>query len=399
MSISIYTYPNSTRTAKALIAAQYNGVEIKLPEFQMGVDNKKKDFLAWNPMGKVPTAVTEDGPIFESSAIMNYVIRSGDDVGLAGSSNYDQTVVDQWVLFCDTELALPLRAWLYPIFGYMPENKEATKGAKEDVKKLMLVLNKYLQTRTFLVGNAITAADIAVVCTLKGAFTTVFEPKYRKQFKNVTRWFETCVNQKEFAAVLGEVTLCEKMAVAKAPEAGSSSSSNAEEKPKSNKKAKNPLDLLPPSDFDLDDFKRLYQNSKKTRVEVIPKLWETFDDKGFSMYICEYMDADKYLAGQMDFQVTNLINGFYQRLDRLHRYGFGSMLVFGPPKEHTLSGAWIFRGDGIPAEVTACDDSVLYSWTRVDPSNEELKTLFEDYLCWDGELGGRGECLDGKIFV
>ena len=29
---------------------------------------------------------------------------------------------------------------------------------------------------------------------------------------NVNRWFETCINQPQFRAVLGEVTLCAKMA-------------------------------------------------------------------------------------------------------------------------------------------------------------------------------------------
>ena len=35
---------------------------------------------------------------------------------------------------------------------------------------------------------------------------------FRQPFPNVTRWFVTLVNQPEFKAVLGDVTLCSKMA-------------------------------------------------------------------------------------------------------------------------------------------------------------------------------------------
>ena len=40
----------------------------------------------------------------------------------------------------------------------------------------------------------------------------VLEPKFRAEFVHVNRWFVTCVNQPQFRTVLGDVTLCEKMA-------------------------------------------------------------------------------------------------------------------------------------------------------------------------------------------
>ena len=40
--------------SKALIAAAYSGVEVKLVEnFEMGVSNKTPEFLKMNPIGKV----------------------------------------------------------------------------------------------------------------------------------------------------------------------------------------------------------------------------------------------------------------------------------------------------------------------------------------------------------
>ena len=40
----------------------------------------------------------------------------------------------------------------------------------------------------------------------------VLEPQFRAPYGNVNRWFVTCVNQPQFKAVLGEVTMCTKMA-------------------------------------------------------------------------------------------------------------------------------------------------------------------------------------------
>ena len=53
MTLKLHTYPGNKNAFKALIAAQYIGVQIEVPPFNMGVDNKKPEFLKLNPNGKV----------------------------------------------------------------------------------------------------------------------------------------------------------------------------------------------------------------------------------------------------------------------------------------------------------------------------------------------------------
>ena len=48
----LHTYSGSKNAAKALIAAEYNGVKITCPPFEMGVTNKTPAFLKLNPLGK-----------------------------------------------------------------------------------------------------------------------------------------------------------------------------------------------------------------------------------------------------------------------------------------------------------------------------------------------------------
>lgn len=91
-------------------------------------------------------------------------------------------------------------------------NFQTFERAKEDIKLALSVLNAHLLTRTYLVGERITLADISVACTLFNLYTKVLDPNYRKPFVNVNRWFLTLVNQPQFKAVLGDVQLCDKVA-------------------------------------------------------------------------------------------------------------------------------------------------------------------------------------------
>ena len=50
---------------------------------------------------------------------------------------------------------------------------QETERAKEQLKTALSVLNQYLETRTFLVGERISQADITVVCDLLLAYQYV----------------------------------------------------------------------------------------------------------------------------------------------------------------------------------------------------------------------------------
>lgn len=84
--LKLYTYPGSKNAAKALIAAELNGVHLTVPPFEMGVSNKEPSFLALNPFGKVPCLEVSPGHgVFESNAIARYVARLAPS-GLLGAN-------------------------------------------------------------------------------------------------------------------------------------------------------------------------------------------------------------------------------------------------------------------------------------------------------------------------
>ena len=164
--MKLHTYAGNVHALQSLIVARYNGVEIELAPVEMGKDNKTKAFLAKSPMGKVPVLETAEGCICEAGAIARYVARIRADTNMYGSSFFEAGLVDQWVEFAKNELVMPVGMWVYPILGFIQSNKANTERAQEDLKRALAVLEAHLTTSTYLVGNAVTLADIVVSCSL-----------------------------------------------------------------------------------------------------------------------------------------------------------------------------------------------------------------------------------------
>lgn len=350
-------------------------------------------------MGKVPTFESADGKtLFESGAIAYYIAAAKPESKLLGTDLYENAQVQQWLAFADNEVYAVYAAWLYPILGYADYNAGALDKAKVNAKRFMGALNEHLLRKTFLVGESITLADITLVCHLLNLYTMVFDASFRGEFVNVNRWFVTCVNQPNFKSVLGEVRLCEKAQVYKKPEvkkeapkpaAAPAESPAAEEKPK----AKNPLDLLPPSSLVLDEWKRFYSNND-TRPTACDWFWKNFDAEGYSLWKVDYKYNNELT---MTFMSSNLVGGFFQRLERARKYAFGSMVVLGTDNKNEITGFFIIRGQEIPPEVYEAADYESYDFTKMDSTDKKIQEDFNSIIAWDETIYGK-KFADGKVF-
>jgi len=124
----------------------------------------------------------------------------------------EQAQIQQWLSFADSEILPASCTWVYPALSIMPLNKVASERAKEDVKQCLQLLNSHLLTRTFLVGERISLADIAVGCSLLHLYQHVLDAATKKPFQNVNRWFTTLVNQPQFKSVVKDFKFCDKPA-------------------------------------------------------------------------------------------------------------------------------------------------------------------------------------------
>ena len=119
---TLHAPAGSFRAFKILIAAEYNGIEIDIPEF----DAAKATTLS--PTGKAPVLElpNNEGTLFESHSIARYIARMRRDRGLTGNGSIvEEAAVDSWCDFCTNSVELPACVWWYPVAGYMPFQQAA----------------------------------------------------------------------------------------------------------------------------------------------------------------------------------------------------------------------------------------------------------------------------------
>jgi elongation factor 1-gamma len=167
---------------------------------------------------------------------------------------------------------------------------QTEETAIASLKRSLGALNTHLASKTFVVGDSVTLADIVLTCNLYHGFARILTKSFTSEFPHVERYFWTMVHQPNFKKVMGDVQQAvsvppvpKKTALGKdskakdvkketpkvAPKPKEVEAPLEEEAPKP--KAKNPLDLLPPSKMILDDWKRLYSNTKTNFREVAIK--------------------------------------------------------------------------------------------------------------------------------
>ncbi|CAA6660229.1 unnamed protein product [Spirodela intermedia] len=396
MVLVLHVNEGNKNGSKALIAAEYTGVALEqIKNFQFGVSNKTPEFLQMNPIGKVPVLETPDGPIFESNAIARYVARLKADNPLYGSSLIEYGLIEQWMDFSSTEIDVNIGRWLYPRFGirnYLPQGIGA--------------LNTHLSTNTYLVGHAVTLADIIMGCNLFMGFTHIMTKAFTSEFPHVERYFWTVVNQPKFTKVLGEVKQAEAIPAVSTAKKPAQPKEAAKPKKESKKEAKKETakpkeepaeeEEEAPNKMILDEWKRLYSNTKTNFREVAIKgFWDMYDPEGYSLWFCNYKYNDE---NTVSFVTLNKVGGFLQRMDLARKYAFGKMLVIGSSPPFKVKGLWLFRGQEIPQFVIdECYDMELYEWTKVDITDEDQKervnAMIEDQEPFEGEA-----LLDAKCF-
>lgn len=163
---------------------------------------------------------------------------------------------------------------------------KAEEAAIAGVKRALTALNTHLASNTYLVGHSVTLADIIMISNLYLGFTKILVKTFTSEFPHVERYFWTLVNQPNFRKILGQAKQTEAVPPvqsAKKPaqpkESKPKEAKKVAEKPKEPEveeeapkpKPKNPLDLLPPSKMVLDEWKRLYSNTKTNFREVAIK--------------------------------------------------------------------------------------------------------------------------------
>lgn len=307
--------------------------------------------------------------------------------------------------------------WFRPLLGRDPYNKKNVETAQEKSNKALQVLEDHFLINTYLVGERITLADIFVTSLVARGMELVLDEAWRSEHPNVTRWFQTIANQPMFKAVNGEPKFCAeaikytppakekkepapKQEVAKeAPKPkAKAAEDDDEEEDKPAPKPKHPLEELGKPTFAIDDWKRKYKN-EETREVALPYFFDNVNFDEYSVWQVDYKYNDELTQ---IFMTSNLIGGFFARLEGSRKYIMGCASVYGEANASVVKGAFVIRGQEALPAFDVAPDYESYEFTKLDPKKAEDKKFIESMWAWDEpvEVGGKTyQWADGKIFV
>lgn len=393
--------PEQARGQVILTAAAFANFPIEVKACSYGEENETAEYANnCSPCGRFPVLQTNEGYIFETHAIVRHIGRlDASGQKLYGNTPFEASQVDMWIDFAATEITAPNLVFVRNVFRGTP----IPDGALEPLEEGLCGLERWMETRTFLVGERMTIADIVVAFALQWVYRLNLAngEALSKKFKGAFRLYNTVMQQPKTVEVLksmggtfGPVKAPkeEKKQEKKAEKKPAKDEDSEDDAPKEEKKKPNPLDALPPSDFVLDAFKREYSNND-TRTVAAPYFFEKFDPKGFTCFWCRYKYNED---NKMQFMTANLIRGWFQRMEHTRKYAFGVALIAGESTSHEIVGFWVFRGQGMPEIVQEVVDTELFDWEEIKDINAQ-KEKITDYLCWEGPTIGK-PVLEGKCF-
>jgi elongation factor 1-gamma len=220
----LYSPSGSFRALAPLVAAEYNEISVEV----VVVDGAtlEQAIAMKSPTGKAPMLECwPSGQIIVSShAISRYIAGLRRDSTLLGNNLSERIAIDEWMNWIAYQVELPACILFYPLVGCMSSTHGTVtqQHAQHDFAIALQLLENHLAKQqqqlssssssssavAYLVNpQQMSLADIVVVCTLLYPFKLVCDSEYLQPYSHVIRWFQHCVHQSEFVAVVGHVEL------------------------------------------------------------------------------------------------------------------------------------------------------------------------------------------------
>ena len=192
--MKLYHHPMSSSARRARMAAIQLGLSPELVHVELTKgEQRKPEYLALNPNGKVPTLVDGDLVIWESNAIMTYLAQKTPGQTLYPTELAARTDVDKWLFWTANHWSvaagqLTFENFLKRMMGLGEPNAYAVERANGLFTDFAKTLDATLARSQYVVGDSLTLADLAIAPPL---MYTVPAKLPVSGFTNIARWFES----------------------------------------------------------------------------------------------------------------------------------------------------------------------------------------------------------------
>lgn len=157
-------------------------------------ENLAAEFVARNPMKKVPVLELDDGScVAETMAICRYFEEAyPDSKPLLGTTAVEKARIEQWLRWIEYYFFMPTGMCFQHTTGYFKDRMNPVSEWGEEcgsqVRQFMEFLDSHLQAREFIYGEELTAADINAFCAV--GFARVVDIRIEPDQRNLQAWYE-----------------------------------------------------------------------------------------------------------------------------------------------------------------------------------------------------------------
>nr|XP_014086727.1 glutathione S-transferase 1-1 [Bactrocera oleae] len=189
--MDFYYSPGSPPCRAVLLTAKCVGIELnkKLLDMRAG-EHLKPEFLKINPQHTIPTLVDNDFALWESRAIMIYLVEQYAKTDSLYSKCPETRALINQRLYFDMNLYLTFGKYCYkPAMTKTPFDPEQRKQLETQLE----LFNTLLAGNNFVIGESLTLADLALVATIStidvAQILRGFNVDVRK-YANIHKWYE-----------------------------------------------------------------------------------------------------------------------------------------------------------------------------------------------------------------
>ncbi|MEJ8572945.1 glutathione S-transferase [Microbaculum marinum] len=192
--MKLYTTPRAPNPRRVSIFLAEKGVTVPTVEIDiMTLEHKRPDFVARNPMMRVPVLELDDGThISESIAICRYFEETHPEPSLFGTSPVERALIEMWQRRMEFNLMLPVAMsfrHLHPAMAEMevPQVAEWGEANKPKVMEMLDWLDQDLGDRPYVAGDTFSVADITTLVAVD--FMKPARLALPETCANIRRWY------------------------------------------------------------------------------------------------------------------------------------------------------------------------------------------------------------------
>ncbi|AGU53475.1 putative glutathione S-transferase [Variovorax paradoxus B4] len=203
-ALTLHYHPLSSYCHKVLIAIDALGIEVERRLLNLGDPEARASHVALWPTGKMPLLVDRLRPVPESSIIIEYLQRhhAGPGRTLIPEDPDAALEVRLWDRLFDLHVMTPMQALTDDLLR--PEGEHDARGvarARDGLSSAYAFIDRHVEGRTWVAGDAFSMADCAAAPALFYAVTYV---PLSPQHVHLAAYFERLMDHSSVATTIDQ---------------------------------------------------------------------------------------------------------------------------------------------------------------------------------------------------